>query len=101
MARKVSSRFGAADHLFENTHEAQEVQDVQEHLKYEVKPQKRDIGSTQGKKGQHLKRINMAFSDDNYEFITVEGRRSGAKSTTAFVNQIIDEYRANFVQNMM
>lgn len=66
-------------------HDVQEVQEVQE-------PQGREYGTTQGKKGQHAKRINMAFSDDNHDFITRESRRQGM-SATAFVNMIIDEYK--------
>lgn len=66
-------------------HDVQEVQEVQE-------PQDREYGTTQGKKGQHAKRINMAFSDDNHDFITRESRRQGM-SATAFVNMIIDEYK--------
>lgn len=66
-------------------HDVQEVQEVQE-------PQGREYGTTQGKKGQHAKRINMAFSDDNHDFITRESRRQGM-CATAFVNMIIDEYK--------
>lgn len=84
-------------------HEAQEVQYAQEvhevqdvqvvHDVQEVQePQGREYGTTQGKKGQHAKRINMAFSDDNHDFITRESRRQGM-SATAFVNMIIDEYK--------
>lgn len=64
-----------------DTHQVQEVQEVQ-----------KEIGTTQGKKGQKLRRINMAFSDVNHEYITKESRRRGI-SATAFVNSIIDEYR--------
>lgn len=67
-------------------HDVQEVQEVQE-------PQIREYGTTQGKKGQHAKRINMAFSDDNHDFITRESRRQGM-SATAFVNMIIDKYKS-------
>lgn len=67
-------------------HDVQEVQEVQE-------PQGREYGTTQGKKGQHAKRINMAFSDDNHDFITRESRRQGM-SATAFVNMIIDKYKS-------
>jgi len=53
---------------------------------------KKTIGSTRGKKGHKLSRINMAFSDDNHEYITFASRYEGL-SVTAFVNQILDEYR--------
>lgn len=69
-------------------HNVQVVHDVQE----VQEPQCREYGTTQGKKGQHAKRINMAFSDDNHDFITRESRRQGM-SATAFVNMIIDEYK--------
>ena len=120
MARKRSSSFGADEGLFDNfssqptqqvqyqphTHEvheayevpgkdivppvhmAQEVQQVQE-----IMPG-RELGSTQRKKGQKLRRINMAFSDQNHSYITYESRRRGI-SAMAFVNLIIDEYRRN------
>lgn len=75
----------------QQVHEVQDVQVV--HDVQEVQePQCREYGTTQGKKGQHAKRINMAFSDDNHDFITRESRRQGM-SATAFVNMIIDEYK--------
>lgn len=61
---------------------------------------KKEIGSTQGKKGQKLKRINMAFSDDNHYYVTHESRRRGI-SATAFVNMIIDQYKAGSDGNIM
>lgn len=102
MARKRSSSFGADEGLFDNftphTHETHEVQEknIVPHVHMiqevqEVAPG-RELGSTQGKKGQKLRRINMAFSDQNHSYITHESRRRGI-SATAFVNLIIDEYR--------
>lgn len=92
MAKGRTSSFkDAGDDLFGNrskiksTQQAQETQQVQE-------VQQREYGTTQGKKGQHAKRINMAFSDINHEYITKESRRQGL-SATAFVNKIIDGYR--------
>ena len=52
----------------------------------------RPLGVTQGRKGQKAKRINMAFSDENYEYITFESRRRGL-SATAFVNSVITQYK--------
>lgn len=52
----------------------------------------KDIGTTQGKKGQKLKRINMAFSDSNHAFIVKESNRRGI-SYTLFVNQLVEAYR--------
>ena len=95
---RTSSFSGAGDDLFVSkgtekktqqaqvAHKVQEVQEVR-------KEKKREYGTTQGKKGQRAKRINMAFSDANHEYITKESRRQGM-SATAFVNMIIDEYRA-------
>lgn len=91
MALNRTSKFGADEGLFKNN--AQDVQQVQEtHEVQNIYEVKKNIGTTQGKKGQKLKRINMAFSDVNHEYITIESRRRGI-SATAFVNQIIDEYR--------
>lgn len=73
----------------QDTHHVQEVQDV--FKTKEIESISRQIGTTQGKKGQKLKRINMAFSDLNHDYITHESRRRGI-SATAFVNLIIDEY---------
>lgn len=89
MARnKEKNTFGVASGFDFNTHDTQEVQYVQELIQLP----KKEIGNTQGKKGMKLKRINMAFSDDNHEYITIESRRRGI-SATAFVNLIIDLYR--------
>lgn len=90
MALNKSSKpiFGAIDNL-DFCNDTQEVHQV-----HEVQNIQKEIGTTQGKKGLKLKRINMAFSDVNHEYITKESRRQGL-SCTAFVNQIIDEYRKN------
>lgn len=93
MAKGRTSSFSdAGDGLFGNKEEnktTQQVQVVQE----AQEEQNREYGTTQGKKGQHAKRINMAFSDANHEYITKESRRQGM-SATAFVNMIIDQYKA-------
>jgi predicted DNA binding CopG/RHH family protein len=91
MAKNRTSAFGATDNLdFGVSVVAQHTQDVQE-VQEDIK---KEYGSTQGNKsGAKLKRINMAFSDNNYEFITKESRRQGM-SATAFVNKLLDQYRA-------
>lgn len=90
MAKGRTSSFSdAGDGLFGNKEENKTTQQVQE----VQKEQNREYGTTQGKKGQHAKRINMAFSDANHEYITKESRRQGM-SATAFVNMIIDQYKA-------
>lgn len=110
MARNKQSGFNADVGLFDSLKNAQEVQQVQEDYTTSTRSftqevqqdctrgttslvqQVKVIGSTQGRKGQKLKRINMAFSDVNYEFITLQSRKMGV-SATAFVNYIIDKYR--------
>lgn len=47
---------------------------------------------TQGKKGAKAKRINLAFSDVNYDFVSTMASMTG-KTMTHFVNYILDEYR--------
>lgn len=86
MALNRSSKFGAINDL-DFSIETQQVQQVQK-----VQEVPKEIGTTQGRKGQKLKRINMAFSDLNHDFIKKESRRQGM-TATAFVNMIIDEYR--------
>jgi flagellar basal body rod protein FlgB len=108
MAKNKDSSFGVIDNLdfgttFNNTQEVthdvahkdthetkvQQVHDVHEAVQ-EVKV---EYGSTQGNRnGIKLKRINMAFSDANYDYITKESRRNGL-SATAFVNKILDNHR--------
>lgn len=99
MARNKTSNFSADEGLFDNLKSTQQVQEVNTisisstsslHNKFTQQP--KEIGTTQGKKGQKLKRINMAFSDINHEYIVRESRKIGI-SATAFVNQIIDLYR--------
>lgn len=51
-----------------------------------------EYGTTQGKKGQKLPRINLGFSTENHEFLRKESRKQGL-TITAFINQIIDERR--------
>ena len=89
MARNKVSNFSADEGLFDKFKNAQEVQEVQE---VAINPSVKEIGSTQGKKGQKLKRINMAFSDINHQFIVSQSRKNGV-SATAFVNSILDAYR--------
>lgn len=90
MAKNKTSTFGATENLdfgipvtTQQTHDVQEV----------IETPKKEYGSTQGNKnGAKLRRINMAFSDNNHDYITKESRRQGM-SATAFVNKIIDECR--------
>ena len=57
-----------------------------------LEPVKRDLGTTKGKKGQKLSRINMAFSDENYNFVREESERLNM-TMTEFVNELIKIYR--------
>lgn len=98
MARNKDSRFGAADGFeFNDEYKniTQEVQEVNTRSTRREEPKEENtIGSTQGRKGHKLKRINMAYSDSNYEYIKMESRRRGI-SATEFVNEIIEAYRKN------
>ena len=49
--------------------------------------------TTQGKKGQKLPRINMAFSYENIEFLNIVSRIDGI-SKTNYVNRLVKEDRA-------
>lgn len=87
-------------HKEPETHEEQEIHDVQEVQAVQEVPRvlgagiekKKTLGSTQGRKGERLKRINLAFDDENHEYVRLESRRRGI-SITEFVNLIIEEYR--------
>lgn len=45
----------------------------------------------QGKKGTMSKRINMAFTDENYEYIKIMASATG-QTMTSFVNQVLEAY---------
>jgi hypothetical protein len=103
MAINQKSTFGVTENLdfdfvkkdTQYVQGAQQVQDVQQAhvVQKEEHTKLKEYGTTQGnRKGEKLKRINMAFSDLNHEYITKESRRAGM-SATAFVNKIIDEKR--------
>lgn len=97
MARNKTSRFGASDGLFET--EKKEIQDVHEVQEandcidvQEVQYIHEEMPATQGKKGVKAKRLNLAYSDDNYEYISKESRKRGL-TMTQFLNDIIATYR--------
>lgn len=105
MARKQSSKFGVTDDLFKfvdnketenTTQEVREVQEVQQYIIGNNIINKERIpvneyGSTQGKKGMKMKRINMGFSDQVHYYLHHESRKRGI-SISRFVNEIIMEY---------
>ncbi len=72
--------------------EKTEYRPVQTNNHFELR--RRPFGSTQGRKGQKAKRINMAFSDENYEFIKTKSNELGC-TATELVNQIIYDYSLN------
>ncbi len=80
------SNYVGGDGLFESCFITSKMKKEQE------KPQPNSIGCTQGRKGMKLNRINMGFSDVNYEFIRFQARYKGL-TMTQFVNGIIDNFR--------
>ena len=52
----------------------------------------RQLGSTQGKKGEALKKTTMRLSDDNNEYLERRSRQLGL-SRTQFVNMLIEQDR--------
>ena len=52
----------------------------------------RQLGSTQGKKGEALKKTTMRFSDDNWEYLNRRSRQVGL-SNTEYVNMLIEKDR--------
>lgn len=93
MALKKSSKFGATEGLvFENNMgEAGNVQQVQEDditcTRTKYKPEI-VFGSTQGKKGHKVSRINMAFTPENHEWLKKHSRELGI-SATELANEAI------------
>lgn len=81
--------------------EKQEERDAQE----TPKPQKKrrtytaqeaaeiiESGRTSGRKGLKLPRINLAFTPDNYEYVSIMARVRG-ESLTDFVNAVLRKHR--------
>ena len=50
------------------------------------------VQHTQGKKGQKLPRINMAFQTSNLEYLQIISRIEG-KSITEYVNNLVEQDR--------
>ena len=59
--------------------------------------ERRAAGKTQGAKGAAMPRINLAFTEENYNFIKRFARCRGANMTD-FINHIIDEYREEHIK---
>lgn len=73
---------------------AQTAQAVVNRMEEVVPPrtQNLDLGMTQGRKGQKLKRMTMAFSDLNYDFMRTYARQKGI-TATQLVNDLLSECR--------
>ena len=73
----------------QQVHEEQEVHNTQE-----VQQEQRTLSvhGTQGRKGQKLPRINMAFSTANLEYLQIISRIKGI-SATEYVNRMLDAER--------
>lgn len=70
----------------QEVHDTQEVQEV--HNTQEVQ----EVSGTQGRRGKKLARINMAFSDENLDYLRVMAALNG-QSMTGYVNRLIDADR--------
>lgn len=51
-----------------------------------------ELGMSQGRKGLKLKRMTMAFSDINYDFMRTYARQKGI-SATQLINDLLSELR--------
>lgn len=60
----------------------------------EISEEKNHTSGTQGKKGQKLPRINMAFSNDNLSYLKLIARVEGC-SMTEYVNRLIAKDEEN------
>ena len=96
MARNKNSTFDINEGLFETRVPPKMPDSPVADLTSLFQPtnEHRPLGVTQGRKGQKAKRINMAFSDDVYEYIAYESRRRGV-TITRFVNSVIEKYKAS------
>ena len=91
MAKKNFKNINPAMAFISDTHEKQDESNT-----HDVP----NAHSTQGKKGQKLPRINMAFSPENLEYLQIVSRIEG-KSITEYVNTLIktdSSIRANEIE---
>ena len=75
-----------------DTHRPHNTQEVQDEKVVDKVKNKRKAPSTQGKKVQKLPRINMAFSEENIEYLRLMSRIRGV-SMTQYVNDLLDQDR--------
>lgn len=73
-------------HDAQGTHSTQHTQTAQD------EPSAPHTQKTQGRKGQKRQRINMAFDDDNIEYLRLMSRVEGI-SMTQYVNNLLDQDR--------
>ncbi len=71
-----------------STQDTQDTPDALEVQEQQATPKGRKPHPTQGKKGKKLPRINMAFSQDNIDYLTLISRVEGC-SKTEYVNRLI------------
>lgn len=89
MAKNQKS-FGAAAGFFEDVEKGKTERDPQEGSKpVKTSVSTMTLKNTQGRKGQKLPRINMAFTPENHEYITKVSRQNG-QSITEYVNRLIE-----------
>jgi len=81
----------ALDFLTKKPAQTQDTQDTQG---TQETPYKLIAQGTQGKKGQKLPRINMAFTQDNLEHLQIMARIEGV-SMTEYVNRLVRADQAN------
>ena len=72
----------------QNTFLVHDTQEVQQEPSAPSVQEAAIVHGTQGKKGQKLPRINMAFSLDNLEYLQIISRVSGV-SITEYVNRLV------------
>lgn len=83
----------AMQFIAQPTQDTQEVQDAQKVQKTQGTQQvqrTQGVPHTQGKKGQKLPRINMAFQESNLEYLQVMSRIEGV-SITKYVNNLVEK----------
>ncbi len=109
MTEKDFSNLGGFDRAMQQMQEAQEEpieQEEQETQEKQRKPRKRytqeeaqalleEGRNARGLGGVKAKRINMAFTPANHDFLTVLSRMSGM-TITDFANKIIDKARTEY-----
>lgn len=95
MAKKDFSKVDTTpvyESIAEATQEAPKKKSRKEYSGAEAEALKSKM-QTQGRKGARMKRINMAFTPENHEYLAAMSRVQG-ESITVFLNGIIEDHRA-------